>query len=63
MPNRQLLPDQQLSMAYLAVDKDYSSKVGLCPGILDGPQCRDSGTLGRFSLPILLFRSKINLDA
>jgi hypothetical protein len=29
---------QQLSMAYVAVNKDYSSKVGQCPGTLIGPQ-------------------------
>src|ERR1700677_1358210 len=28
---------------------DYSPKVGQCPGILNGPQCRDTGTLGCFS--------------
>jgi hypothetical protein len=30
--------------------QDYYREVGQRPGILNGPQCRDTGTLGRFSL-------------
>jgi hypothetical protein len=35
-------------MAYVAVNKDYSSKVGQCPGTLIGPQRRNTWTLSRF---------------
>jgi hypothetical protein len=33
-------------------------EVGMCPGILIGPQRRDTGTLRRFSISILIFGRK-----
>ena len=36
------------TFAEALTEADYYPKVGQCPGILNGPQCRDTGTPARF---------------